>query len=387
MSPPRAEILATGSELLLGEILDTNTRQIALGLRGIGLNLFRASIVGDNLERISEAVRLACSRSEVLLTTGGLGPTVDDMTRQAVADAAGVELEFDPDLWSQIEDRYRQYGRRPNENNRRQAHLPGGSRPIHNPVGTAPGFWLRIRDCLVISMPGVPSELTIMLERAVYPLLQNELKLQATIQTRILRTVGIGESDLDAKIGELELSANPTLGVSAHPGRVDLRLGARAESPAEARAMLDGLEAELHQRLGDLIYAEGDISLEKVTMRRIRELGWSVLVVESGTNGHLSASLSPFSPPFSLGFVMSGAAWGPVRERIQLERVRTGADVALGLQVTEHGVGRWLEGLLITPIGEDEFASRYAGPEDHAAAWGASALLNRIRRHLPEGTD
>lgn len=384
MTHPQAEILAIGSELLLGEINDTNTRTIARGLRDIGLNLFHASIVGDNLERIAESVELASSRSHVLLTTGGLGPTVDDITREAIARAAGVDLEFSEDLWQEIVERYAGFGRRPKENNRRQAHIPHGSHAIPNPVGTAPGFWLRLHGCLVVSMPGVPAEMELMLERRVFPLLRQELDLEAIIQTRILRTVGIGESDLDARIDDLELGANPTLGVSAHPGRVDLRLGARAETEAAAEAMLDMLESELRYRLGDLIYAVDDASLEQVIMAQIQDLAWKVITVEVGTGARLSRALAAYAPTFVGGLVLPESKAGSLLERLAQEKAQCEAELGLGLAFTGSAGRRKLGGWVVSPRGDTEFASKYAGPEEHGAEWGVSLLLSQLRDLLNE---
>src|SRR5512135_2170348 len=137
---PAAEIIAIGTELLLGEIQDTNTRYLARLLRDYGVDLYRTTIVGDNVDRIAHAIRESLSRCQIIITTGGLGPTVDDPTRQAVAMAAGTELEFQPQLWDQIQDRFERFGRNPTENNRRQAYIPRGAIAMENPVGTAPAF-------------------------------------------------------------------------------------------------------------------------------------------------------------------------------------------------------------------------------------------------------
>ena len=159
----RAEILTIGTELLLGEIIDTNTRMIAIALRENGYDLFRTATVGDNPERIAMAVSDAFEQSEVLITAGGLGPTVDDVTREGIAQALGLELEFREDLWAQITSRFEVFGRRPTENNRRQATVPVGSIGIENQVGTAPGFIAEKEGKAVIALPGVPAELEYLL--------------------------------------------------------------------------------------------------------------------------------------------------------------------------------------------------------------------------------
>jgi len=152
----KAEILTIGTEILLGEIVDTNSRHIARALRDAGIDLFWTSTVGDNPERIAEAIRAGLDRSEIIITTGGLGPTVDDPTREAVAMAFGVKTVFKEELWQQVIDRFTRFGRTPTENNKRQAYIPEGASAIENPVGTAPAFMMETDTQVVISLPGVP---------------------------------------------------------------------------------------------------------------------------------------------------------------------------------------------------------------------------------------
>jgi competence/damage-inducible protein CinA-like protein len=172
-----AEIIATGSELLLGEVVDTNSTYIARRLREIGLNLYYKTVVGDNEQRMEEALRIALNRSDVIITTGGLGPTVDDVTRTAVARAVDRELIFSAELLTQIQTRFRAYGVPMGENNRRQAYIPQDASPIENPVGTAPSFIVEHHDHLIISLPGVPREMEYLMEHAVLPYLKDRLQL------------------------------------------------------------------------------------------------------------------------------------------------------------------------------------------------------------------
>src|SRR5512139_2921959 len=176
-----AELITSGSELLLGQLVDTNSAFIARTLRGIGLNLFYKTTVGDNEDRMVEVLRVAMARSDVIITTGGLGPTVDDVTRPAVARATGRELEFRPDLLEQIEARFKSFGVAMSENNRRQAFIPCGAIAIENPVGTAPSFIVEHEHRVVISIPGVPSEMEYLLTRQVVPYLKNKLNLREVI--------------------------------------------------------------------------------------------------------------------------------------------------------------------------------------------------------------
>ena len=192
---PSAEIITIGTEILLGEIVDTNTRHIALTLRDLGVDLYRTTTIGDNVERIAAAISEAMQRAEIIITTGGLGPTVDDPTREAVAQAAGVGTEFREDLWEQVVETIKRYGRGPAENQKRQAVVPQGAISVKNPVGTAPAFIVEFpipgRDGKgirgsVISLPGVPNEMEHILHESVIPYLQNRYDLQHIIKVRVL---------------------------------------------------------------------------------------------------------------------------------------------------------------------------------------------------------
>jgi competence/damage-inducible protein CinA-like protein len=227
---PTAELIAIGTELLLGEIQDTNTRYLARALRDLGVNLYRATITGDNTARIAGVIREAMARCQIIITTGGLGPTVDDPTRAAVAQALDVDVEFRPELWEQIQARFERFGRTPSDNNRRQAWIPAGSIPVENPVGTAPAFICESANACIICLPGVPREMEYLTQNVVLPYLRDRFQLSGTIKARVLHVAGVGESTIDDWIGDLETSTNPTVGLLAHPGQVDIRITASAES-------------------------------------------------------------------------------------------------------------------------------------------------------------
>lgn len=269
-----AEIITIGTELLLGEIVDTNAVYIARRLRDIGLDLYYMTTVGDNLERIARVVDIALNRANVVITTGGLGPTVDDVTREAVAQATGRRLVLHPELLAQIEAFFRRLGREMKENNRRQAYIPEGAIPIPNPVGTAPGFIVETERGVVICLPGVPREMEHLMEHAVVPYLRERFHLRGVIKVRVLRTVGIGESDIDAAIGDLMTSANPTVGLAAHAGQTDVRITAKAESEEEADRLLEDMARRVYARLGDAIYGEGQETVEEVVARLLHARGW-----------------------------------------------------------------------------------------------------------------
>jgi len=302
-----AEIITIGTELLLGEIVDTNTRYIARSLREIGLDLYRTSTVGDNIDRIAEEVQASMERADAVITTGGLGPTVDDPTREGIAKACGVETVFVPELWQQIEERFSAFGSVPTENNRRQARIPASAIPIENPVGTAPGFIVETDHSVVISLPGVPAEMQYLLISDVIPYLKQRLGLQSIIKSRIVRTAGIGESMLDQIIEDLERLQNPTVGLSAHPGRVDIRITAKAKTDQEADKMIANVEAKLEERIGRAIYGKNDQTLESVVVDLLKEKGMNLALLEAGTDGALAASFSEFPELIASDQVLSEA--------------------------------------------------------------------------------
>lgn len=287
----QAELISVGTELLLGEITDTNATTVAKALTEIGLDLIYRTTVGDNQQRIAQVIDIALDRVDVVIAGGGLGPTVDDVTREAIAQATGRPLEFQPALFEQISDRFKRFGARMSDNNRRQAYVPQGAIPIENPVGTAPIFILETERGVVMTLPGVPREMKHLLENALIPRLKDYLGEAAVIKSRTLRTAGIGESQIDDRIGDLMTGANPTVGLAAHSGQTDIRITAKSGNEAEAQALIEPLEAELRQRLGDWIYGTGEQSIEEVVASMLSERQASVSCIEAGTGGMLAERL------------------------------------------------------------------------------------------------
>jgi nicotinamide-nucleotide amidase len=277
-----AEIIAIGTEILLGEITDTNSVYIAQMLRGIGINLYFMTSVGDNERRIADAIRIALGRADVVITCGGLGPTVDDMTRQAVALAADRDLVFHQSLLDQIAARFETFRVRMSENNRRQAYLPDRATVIENPVGTAPSFIVEHEGKLVISLPGVPREMKYLMENAVIPELRRRYGL-GIIKARVLKTAGIGESMLDEAIGrELLEMSNPTVGLAAHSGQVDVRVTAKADSEQEADAMIALVEAQVRAKVGAYIFGVNEDTLEAALTESLARRGMTLAILEAG---------------------------------------------------------------------------------------------------------
>ncbi len=259
-----AEIITIGTEILLGEIQDTNTAWLARQFRQLGIDLYRVTTVGDNTLRIADTIRESLSRADVVFTTGGLGPTIDDPTRNAVAISLNSEIVFHPELWKQINTRFLRRGIVPSENNRKQACLPASAVAIENPVGTAPAFYVFENSKMIICLPGVPAEMETIFTSSVIPLLQQKFTLEKIIKSKILHTSGIGESVLDNLISDLELLENPTVGLSAHPASVDIRITAKNSNEKTVDQMIELIEREVRQRLPDAIFGSDDTSLQQV---------------------------------------------------------------------------------------------------------------------------
>lgn len=304
----QAEIVSVGSELLLGQIVDTNSAVIARHFAAIGLDLYYKTTVGDNLGRLAAVLKQALGRSQVVVTTGGLGPTADDVTREGVAEAMGQDLEFSPHLMAGIEAFFRARGFKLSPSNRRQAFIPRGAIPIENPVGTAPGFIVEVGERSLITLPGVPREMEHLLIHRVIPYLRERYELQGMIRLRVLRICGLGES----RIGELlvdfmEKGRNPTVGTLAHLGQVDVRIAAKGLDEAEAQALIMPVEAEIRQRLGDLIFGVDHETLEEVVGRQLERFGGRVALVELGTAGAVAERLSAGASKMFAGGVILGS--------------------------------------------------------------------------------
>ncbi|MFP4321582.1 MAG: CinA family nicotinamide mononucleotide deamidase-related protein [Anaerolineales bacterium] len=294
-----AEIISIGTEILLGEITDTNATWIARQLRDSGINLYYVTAIGDNQARITTALRQGLQRSDVILTTGGLGPTVDDMTRASVADATDRELVFHQHLLDAIARRFESFGVTMTDNNRRQAYIPAQATILENPTGTAPSFIVEHHGKLIISLPGVPREMKHIMTEQVLPFLRARMGMPAIITARILHTAGIGESLLDEKIGDLMNEANPTVGLAAHSGQTDIRITARADDAARANTLLDGMEAQVRQRAGDVIFGVDDDTLLDALRAVLTAREMRLALAEAGTGGAVAAylNLQPHDAP------------------------------------------------------------------------------------------
>lgn len=345
-----AEIIAIGTEILLGEITDTNSVFIARALRDIGVNLFFMTSVGDNEDRIESAIRIALSRAQVVITCGGLGPTVDDMTRQGVARATERGLTFHQHLLDAIAQRFNGFKMQMTENNRRQAYVPDDALIIENPVGTAPAFAVEVGDKVVISLPGVPREMKYLFTERVIPYLREKYQLGGKIiKARVLKTAGIGESMLDDAIGkELLEASNPTVGLAAHSGQVDVRITAKADTEAEADAMIADFDAKLRARIGRYIFGADEATIDRALVDTLLTHNATLLTMETGIEPIIGARLNALQPGIASGGTFSSLAalaeaYGlnedlPIRQLAEqtLQAACERAGITAGLAVASH---------------------------------------------------
>lgn len=290
----KAEIIAIGSELLLGQIIDTNTNFIARCLAENGIELVRTSLVGDNLDRMKEVIKDAVQKQDIVITTGGLGPTEDDLTREAISEVFGRPLIFQPHLMEQIEAIFKRRGFRMSENNKKQAYIPEGSIPIENPKGTAPGFIFESNEATVISIPGVPSEMEFLMKDRVIPYLRERFGIkEQVIKYKVLRVCGLGESAIGLQIKDLmRESKNPVIGTLASTGDIKIRITAKADTHGEAMVLIQRMENEIRQRLGILIYGVDEETLQGNIVKMLEKLNFKLSVVETITGGIISQKLA-----------------------------------------------------------------------------------------------
>jgi competence/damage-inducible protein CinA-like protein len=388
---PTAEIITIGTELLLGETADTNTRFVARVMRGLGIDLFRTQTIGDNAGRIVEAVRQALERADIVITTGGLGPTVDDPTRQAIADSVGTVLEFHPELWEQIAARIARYGRTPTGNQKRQAYIPKNAIVIENPVGTAPAFIVNVtpplfagedpglRGKVVVSLPGVPREMETILMDAIVPYLQKHFDLHAVLKIRTLHVSGLGEGMIDDQIGDLETLTNPTVGLTAHSGVVDIRIASKAETEIETDRMISVVERDLRARLGENIFGVDGCTLEGVTLDSIAQRGWTLACHEINLEGALLARFAQTGHPAYLGGRKSQDQPEAMVARTESTRKQFKASTALGVAYSQKDDKQDISIILITPRGEAERHLPYGGHPGNARRWAVNMALDWLR--------
>ncbi len=409
------EILCVGTELLLGNILNGNARWLSEELASLGLPHFRQTVVGDNRDRLIALVQEIAQRSSVLIVTGGLGPTPDDLTTEAIAAAFSVPLEERADVWSDIQDKAHSRGRIPGPETRRQALLPVGAEVLWNPTGTAPGMiWTPVPGFTVLTFPGVPSEMKAMWKATAAPWFRSSGLSKGVFVSRLLHFWGIGESTLAEQVADLLERDNPTVAPYAGRGEVKLRITACADEPAQAWLLVDQTEQELRQRTGNLCFGVDQDSLASVVLKRLGQAGQTLSVAESCTGGGLGAELTavPGASSVMLGGVISyanavkrdllsvpealleqhGAVSAPVAEAMALGvRRLTGSDWALsvtGIAGPDGGTPEKPVGLVFVAVaGPDGCSSqRLRLGNTRGREWirtvSAGEVLNALRLRL-----
>lgn len=404
----RAEILSVGTELLLGHITDTNASWLAQQLSALGIDLFYVSEVGDNLERLSAAVHQARERSDMVVMTGGLGPTEDDLTREAIAAVLHEAPIVEPQLEEQLRAFFAERGLTMPERNIKQAWTLPSVTILPNPFGTAPGWWAEREGKIVVAMPGVPYEMKRMWQNEVVPRLRP--RANEILFTRILRVAGIGESSVEERLDEVLHSANPTVATYAKQDAIDVRVTAKAATSEQARAMVMQVEERIRATLGQHIFGIDDETPQSVVLRMLIERSLTLATMESVTGGLLSSLITdvPGSSNAYRGGLISYATelkerWGvpadvlathgavsveTARAMASAARERTGADV--GISVTGVAGPDEQEGkpvgtihiAVVSPQGTRDTSQQFRGPRHEIKLRATYTALNLLRLHL-----
>jgi len=384
----QCEIVMIGTELLLGQIVDTNAPFMAQALAENGLALYQKTTVGDNSARIRRVLDTALDRSDVVLTSGGLGPTEDDLTRECVAELLGRPLEFRQELYDDLVARFAHLQIRLTENNKKQAYAPRGATALDNPNGTAPGLLVEDERGTVVCMPGVPRELKAMLTDTVIPYLRRKFELPGVIHSRVLKVCGLGESRVDAAIGDLVRSQkNPTIGLLASPDAVRIRITARAGDLEQAEALIDKVDAQVRERLPGLIMGVDDTTLEQVVDGLIRERGWRLAVAETATGGAIAQRLTAArAQAFAGGSVVPLASVdvddGARAARALSDQARDqyAADCALAVVADRETKRTHVH--FVTPECRVDWDFGYWGAGERGQVRSSIVALEHVRRHL-----
>ena len=285
-----AEIVTIGTEMLLGDLVDTNTAWISQRLAALGVSMYRHTTVGDNTDRIIGALRDAASRADLVVTTGGLGPTSDDLTNACLGMLTGRQMVEYPEARRHIDEKFAKFGREPTPSNYKQALFPEGTELIPNPLGTAPGALVEWEGTLFATLPGVPSEMKRMFEETLEPLIRE--RSDGSIVSKTLHFAGIGESALAEKVQDFLDASDPTVAPLAGQGRVRLRITTRAATEEEAHGKIEPVEREILDRLGEYFFGEDEETLESSVGRQLAERDATVALAESCTGGLISKRLT-----------------------------------------------------------------------------------------------
>jgi nicotinamide-nucleotide amidase len=397
------EILAVGTELLLGQIVNSNAAAMGSALAERGLDAHFQQVVGDNLGRIATAIETALDRSDALIITGGIGPTQDDMTREALAQVTGQELVFSEDYAGQLREWWARRGREMPESNLRQAYYPEGGEMLPNPRGTAPGLVIRHKEKLIFCVPGVPAEMEYLMANEVLPRLSSESGTEHVIASVLLRSWGRPESEVAEILDDLYTgSVNPSLAFLASNSEIKIRITAKAPNSAEAKTLIEPMEHEVRSRLGESIFGTDDETIERILLRLLMERRQTIGTAESMTGGMVSARLTDL--PGASAVVKGGVvAYDSELKRKLLDvddesvvsieaaiAMATGARALLGVDVAISVTGSAGPDPLEKPVGtvvigvatpDDARARelRFTGDRDRIRVFGTVAALHLAR--------
>ena len=385
----QAEIIAIGTELTSGEKLDTNSQWLSLQLADLGIPVLFHTTVADSMAANLQALQLAVERTDVVLITGGLGPTLDDLTRDVLAQLAGVDLELDAASLSQLEDFFRGRGRTMPERNRIQAMFPQGSLPLLNPIGTAPGVWMELpragrNPCLIAAMPGVPSEMYRMFFEQVRPRLPGG---QRIIRRARINCFGIGESQTEELLGELTARGrDPEVGITAHEATITLRIVANGATEEECQQKIAAVSREARERLGDYVYGVEDEKLEDVVLKLLHERGETITTIEVATGGQMAGRFYSASERLQQRDIVKGSlvlttGLDGLAQAAQLRQQETGADyvLAIGPESTDLTQDRPTTVIDILLLGHGQ-------TKQHSLTWNGNPAI-RITRAAKTALD
>jgi nicotinamide-nucleotide amidase len=391
-----AEIVAIGSELLLGQIVDTNTPFLAARFQELGIEVRYATQVGDDPRRMAEVLTRALKRSRVTITTGGIGPTEDDLTREVIARITGRRLVFHSKLLRIIQGYFDLAGFVMAPNNRKQAYIPAGAQTLLNPIGTAPGFILETeKGHLIITVPGVPRELKRLWSESIAPFLQKKMGTdRGLIEYKVLKVCGLGESRVDEQIGDLiREGVNPVIGLLASPGEIRIRLTARGKNREETQILLKHTADQIRQRLGPVIFGEDEETLEGTVARHLERQGLSLAVADAFTGGRITQRLQTArSLLVKGGWVIQNPIGWPLRPEAnpnhpglslaRLIRKKLSADCGLGVAVTEKEGRQVLHLGCALRVRFETYEHPIGGPPDLLADRVTVMALDWLRKFL-----
>ncbi len=403
------EVVAVGTELLLGQIVNSNAAFIGRALADAGLDAHVQVTVGDNIDRVASAIRQALERADATIITGGIGPTQDDLTREAICAATGREMWFSEDYAAELRQRFASSGRVMPENNLRQAEYPAGATLLPNPKGSAPGIRLDHGGRLIYAVPGVPAEMELLVQSEVIPDLRLAAGIEEVLESRVLRTWGMSESQVAELLDDLyRATTNPSVAFLASAGEIKVRISAKAGSRQDTTALIAPVEEEIRSRLGSVVFGADEDTIEEVLLRSLGVAGWSIATAESVTGGLVAARLTDIAGASAVfrGSVVAytaevkqrllnvpvemisehGVVSEPVAEAMAVGAAHLlGADVAIGLTGSagpdplEQDVGTVVIAVT-TPEGSAARTMRLPGDRERVRAYATTAALHLARR-------